>query len=299
MKKLLVLSMALISSLTFAQFQEGLSVKPSARKTESSTFGLGKIEVNYGSPKKKGRKLFGELVPYGKIWRLGANKATSLEMNTSFYVGEEKIEAGKYAMFLIPEESGDWKVILNKNAEQWGAYGYDKELNVLETTVKAESVKEEVEALDIRFHELADGKGRLQIVWGKTQVNLLMSVKLTEQFDDKFTSVMNATPKSDKWAAYAQSAEFLLNQNYKLKEALEYAITSSKLMEGLSDDAKAKLGYYKGYVNFTLARAYAANGDKANAKKMIAIVQEDNGEGSYYSYERNTPVVDALLQEVK
>lgn len=299
MKKLLVLSMALISSLTFAQFQEGLSVKPSARKTESSTFGLGKIEVDYGSPKKKGRKLFGELVPYGKIWRVGANKATSLEMNTSFYVGEQKISAGKYALFLIPEESGDWKLILNKNAEQWGAYGYDKELNVLETTVKAESVKEEVEALDIRFHELVDGKGRLQIVWGKTQVNLDMSVKLTEQFDAKFADIMNATPEADKWAAYAQSAEFLLNQEYKLAEALEYAITSANLMEALSDEAKAKLGYYRGYVNFTLARAYAANGDKENAKKMIMKVQEDKGEGTYYGYERNVPVVDALLKEVE
>ncbi|MDX1444945.1 DUF2911 domain-containing protein [Lishizhenia sp.] len=299
MKKLLVLSMVLISSLTFAQFQEGLSVKPSARKTESSTFGLGKIEVDYGSPKKKGRKLFGELVPYGKIWRVGANKATSLEMNTSFYVGEQKISAGKYALFLIPEESGDWKLILNKNAEQWGAYGYDKELNVLETTVKAESVKEEVEALDIRFHELVDGKGRLQIVWGKTQVNLDMSVKLTEQFDAKFADIMNATPEADKWAAYAQSAEFLLNQEYKLAEALEYAITSANLMEALSDEAKAKLGYYRGYVNFTLARAYAANGDKENAKKMIMKVQEDNGEGTYYGYERNVPVVDALLKEVE
>ncbi|SFT52680.1 Protein of unknown function [Lishizhenia tianjinensis] len=299
MKKLLVLSMALISSLTFAQFQDGLSVKKSARKTESSTFGLGKIEVNYGSPKKKGRKLFGELVPYGKIWRVGADNATSIEMNTSFYVGGNRVDAGKYALFLIPEESGDWKLMLNKNADQWGAYAYDKELNVLETTVKVGSVKEEVEALDIRFHELADGKGTLEIVWGTTQINVPMSVKLTEQFDDKFAAIMKATPEGDKWAAYAQSADFLLNQNYKLNEALEYAMTSVSMMEALSDEAKAKLGYYKGYVNFTLARAYAANGDKENAKKMIAKVQADNGDGSYYSYERNTPVVDALLKEVK
>lgn len=291
--------MALISSLTFAQFQDGLSVKKSARKTETSTFGLGKIEVNYGSPKKKGRKLFGELVPYGKIWRVGADNATSIEMNTSFYVGDNKVDAGKYALFLIPEQSGDWKLILNKNANQWGAYGYDEELNVLETTVKAESTKEEVEALDIRFHELADGKGTLQIVWGKTQINIEMSVKLTEQFDARFSKIIAATPEADQWAAYAQAADFLLNQDYKLTEALEFAQTSVNLMEALSDKEKAKLGYYKGFVNFTLARAYAANGDKENAKKMIAKVQADNGEGSYYGYERNTPVVDALLKEIE
>ena len=119
----------LVSSFAFAQ-------KPaSPRDSVSATVAGSTITINYGSPSVKGRKVFGELEAYGKVWRAGANEATVFTTTKDIKVEGKTLPAGTYGFFAIPTES-TWTVIFNKVAKQWGAYKYDETKDALRVTVK-------------------------------------------------------------------------------------------------------------------------------------------------------------------
>ena len=120
----------LFSSVTFAQ-----KVIESPRDSVSATIKGAKISINYGSPSVKGRKVFGELEKYGKVWRAGANDATVFTTSKDIKVEGKALPAGTYGLFAIPTE-GAWTIIFNKVAKQWGAYKYDESKDALRVTVK-------------------------------------------------------------------------------------------------------------------------------------------------------------------
>jgi hypothetical protein len=101
----------------------------------SSIVGGSTITINYGQPSVKGRKVWGELVPYNKVWRTGANEATTFETTKDIKVEGVLLPAGKYALFTIPGEN-EWTFIFNKTASQWGAYSYDEKQDQLRIKVK-------------------------------------------------------------------------------------------------------------------------------------------------------------------
>jgi hypothetical protein len=108
--------------------------KSTAEKATGTINGA-KIEINYGSPSVRERKIWGELVPFGQIWRAGANDATTFETNKEINVEGKKLPAGKYSLFIIPNQT-DCIVIFNKEAKQWGAYKYKESEDQLRVTVK-------------------------------------------------------------------------------------------------------------------------------------------------------------------
>jgi len=113
--------------------QNGAPASPPAKA--SGKIGDANITIDYSSPSVKGRKIFGELEPYGKVWRAGANKATTFQTDKDIMVEGKALPAGKYALFVIPTES-DWTVVFNKTADQWGAFKYDQSQDALRVTVK-------------------------------------------------------------------------------------------------------------------------------------------------------------------
>jgi hypothetical protein len=137
MKKMLLLSFALLATtLTFAQE----AAKSPAAKAEGK-IGDKNIAINYYQPAVKGRKIWGELVPFDAVWRTGANNATTITLDKDVKIGDKTLAAGRYALFTIPTAT-DWTVIFNQNADQWGAYSYDEKKDVLR--IKAQSAKSEV-----------------------------------------------------------------------------------------------------------------------------------------------------------
>lgn len=128
------------------------------------------FKITYGQPMKKGREIFGNLVPYGKIWRTGANEATEITITKDVRVDKKVVKAGTYTLFSIPQEN-QWLVILNSTLGQWGAYKYDeiKESNVLEISVPVDKNLDEYEALTISFEESKKGAD-LVMLWDKTKV---------------------------------------------------------------------------------------------------------------------------------
>ena len=131
--------------------------------------------VIYSRPQKNGRLIFGELVEYGKVWRLGANEATEIEFFRNVKIGDKKVEKGRYTLYAIPAED-NWTIILNKDNDTWGAFKYDEQKDVLRTTVPVQKLNEGVEALAMTF-EKSDSGCNLIIAWDNIKASLPISLK--------------------------------------------------------------------------------------------------------------------------
>lgn len=166
MKKLLFTALLAISVSAYSQFT--LPVASPRQKVEQQ-FSMSKITVDYGRPGVKGRKIFGELVPFGKVWRVGANGSTKITFEQSVNFGGKSIAAGTYGLFVIPSEK-EWKVILNKDAQQWGAYSFDEKLNVLEVTAPVQRLAEKQEFFEITINPVDDNSVDLVMKWDATKL---------------------------------------------------------------------------------------------------------------------------------
>ena len=131
--------------------------------------------VIYSRPQKNGRLIFGELVEYGKVWRLGANEATEIEFFRSVKIGDKKVEKGRYTLYAIPTEE-NWTIILNKDNDTWGAFKYDEQRDVLRITVPVQKLNEGVEAMAMTFEKSESGCN-LIIAWDNIKASLPISLK--------------------------------------------------------------------------------------------------------------------------
>ena len=176
MKKLLVSAFLVASFSAYAQYS--LPAK-SPRQTVEQQFSTSKITVDYGRPGVKGRKVFGELVPYGKVWRAGANGATKVTFAQAVNFGGKMVPAGTYGLFINPTDK-EWKVILNKDAQQWGAYEYDEKLNVTEITVPVQKMTEMQEWFGIELNPVDDHALDMVIKWDMNKVSVPVKVAKPE-----------------------------------------------------------------------------------------------------------------------
>lgn len=163
----------LVTLLAFVTFglnglfaQKDKSKRKSPMENIEAKIGDANIKVQYSSPRKNNREIFGKLVPYGKVWRTGANEASVFETDKEIMFGDKKLAAGKYALFTIPGKK-EWTIILNSDWEQWGAYKYKEKNDVLRITVPAGETKMETENFTILIVE-----GELHIRWDVTDVSI-------------------------------------------------------------------------------------------------------------------------------
>jgi len=126
--------------------------------------------VIYGRPQKSGRPIFGNLVEYGEVWRLGANEATEIEFYRDVTINNKKIKKGRYTLYGIPEAS-IWTLIINKDTDTWGAFKYNMKNDILRVPVSVTAVKEAIETLSITFEKAKSGCNLL-IMWDTAKVVL-------------------------------------------------------------------------------------------------------------------------------
>ncbi len=160
MKKIVALTMLLVvvASSIFAAKEKPAS--PHETVTAKN------ITITYGRPYKKGREIFGTLVPYGQVWRTGADEATTIKLDRPTLFAGKQLDPGTYTLFTIPNKN-NWTIILNKEAGQWGAFGYDKikDKDVLHVDVPAENVSKSTEEFTITV-----GQDGFRMAWDKTSV---------------------------------------------------------------------------------------------------------------------------------
>ena len=158
---------SLLGLLTInASAQDDKANRPSPPDEVSGTVEGADITINYSQPSVKGREIFGELVPYGEVWRTGANEATTFEVSSDVEIEGKALPAGKYALFTIPTED-EWTVIFNKAPEQWGAFNYDEAQDALRVEVTPEDTSEPAEMLTF---EIGDN-GEVTMMWADTSVS--------------------------------------------------------------------------------------------------------------------------------
>jgi hypothetical protein len=130
---LIVLLLVGSMSSAFAQQIQMPQASPSAKIAQQ--VGLSNVSVDYSRPSTKGRKIFGELVPFGEVWRTGANGATLLTFSTDVIISGKNVPAGQYALYAIPNKS-EWTMILSKNTKLWGAIGYNESDDLVEQKLR-------------------------------------------------------------------------------------------------------------------------------------------------------------------
>lgn len=164
------LVMLLLLDSTFAQ--QDKSKRPSPPKQVSETVDGIKVTIDYSSPAVKNRTIFGGLESFGKVWRAGANEATWIEVSDDVTINGENLPKGKYAFFIIPRESQEWTIIFNSKWDQWGAYNYDKSLDVLQVAVKPQEI-DHTERLEYTVSK----EGETAMNWSTTSVLFTIAKK--------------------------------------------------------------------------------------------------------------------------
>lgn len=162
MRKLKMLSIAVMACLMV--FEVSAQQRTSPKAEVSGTVGGAKVDIVYCRPSADGRKMIGEKDPYGKVWRTGANMATTIEFDKPVKIEGKDVPAGKYALFTIPNEN-EWTIIINKDFNQQGAYNYDEKKDVLRVNVKPKKTDQFVETFTI-----TPEKDQVSLKWENTQV---------------------------------------------------------------------------------------------------------------------------------
>jgi hypothetical protein len=218
-----------VVALTFAlssaaQAQPDLP-RPSPNAKVSQFIGLTEITVEYSSPAVKGRKIWGELVPYDQMWRTGANQATKVSFSRDTTFGDHLIPAGTYALFTIPSK-GAWTVILNKRADQSGTgseYKADQDLVRFQVHPKPAPMRERMTFL---FSDFTDDKGSLDLEWEKLRLAIPIKVSTEAQAVANIHKTLDNT-----WRMYANSARYMADTKKDYDTALRYVDQSLALKE--------------------------------------------------------------------
>jgi hypothetical protein len=175
MRKSLLASAVLLVWLSFlavagAQQSQDKSKRPSPPGTAEVTLKGKSITIDYSRPSMRGRKIMGALVPYGKVWRTGANEATTLTTPIDLNIGGTKVPAGKYTIWTLPS-ADTWKLIINKQTGQWGTQ-YDASQDLARVDMQKKALSAPVEQFTISFAKAGDDKADLVMNWENTSVSV-------------------------------------------------------------------------------------------------------------------------------
>lgn len=219
MKKLFFLT-ALLSLLASAPAIAQIKTPaPSPTCKVSQEFGLVTADLEYSRPSAKGRKVFGELVPFGEMWRVGANASTKIKFSDDATIGGTKLKAGTYAIYATPGEK-EWSVIFYKNTSFWGTPGKDfKEEDVAaRVAVPVQSVRDLVETFTMNFNNLRNNGADLEINWEYTKV----VVPITVDTDTKVMADIKTTLDGPSAGAYYAAGRYYFEEKKDMNLALTW-----------------------------------------------------------------------------
>lgn len=214
MKKILFIVGILVANVCFAQTLT--TPQPSTTQTIKQNFGLSAIELSYSRPNVKGRTVIGNLVPFGKVWRTGANQATTLTFGDDVTIGDKKIAAGKYGLLSIPDKD-NWTLIITNQTDVTSPAAYKAESDVVRVNVKPVILKDKVETFTIEFANVKSNTCDLNLRWENTSVTLPISTDV----DSKVMSQINNIMTKDN-LPYFNAAMYYLDNGKDLNQALSW-----------------------------------------------------------------------------
>lgn len=188
----------------------------SPSQTIKQDFGLGTIEVSYARPGVKDRKIFGNIVPYGSVWRTGANSATTLQFSDEVTIGGVKLSPGKYGLLTIPQKD-NWTIIISKQTDVTSPAAYKQEMDLVRVNVPVQSLKYRVENFTILIDQIKPTSCVVGLYWDKTKV----SFPITTDIDEKIMKSISTAMSGEK-PPYYSAALYYLENGKNLEQALAW-----------------------------------------------------------------------------
>ncbi len=257
-------AMLLCSAGLFAQTLKTPSPSPS--QTVKQAFGLSEVSVEYSRPSAKGRAIYGDLVPFGKTWRTGANAATKITFGDDVKVAGTALAAGTYAMYSIPDKE-NWQVMFYKDLTLGGNVNdYKKENEVARINVKSARMVDKVETFTIGFSDMTSKTMNIDLTWENTKVSIAVATDIDERI---MKNIETAMAPADK-RPYFQAANYYYENDKDIKQALEW------VNKAVEQDAKAYwVALLKGKIQLKMKDA---KGAMVTADKVIALAKEDKND---------------------
>ncbi len=216
---------ALLGLVLGAQEPGPLFPQLSPQAKVAQVIGTTEVEVSYHRPAVRQREIWGKLVPYDQVWRMGANEATTLRFSDPVQVNGEKVPAGTYSLFAIPGRD-TWTLVLNRRAKQQGAWEYDPKLDLLRFTVKPKAVPL-TEWLTFEIYPAGHGTAYVDLYWEKLRVSFLVETDVDEIVTARMRRAMRVRPAD--WKLFRDAAQYCAEQEIHMAEALGWAERSIQL----------------------------------------------------------------------
>ena len=268
-----VLLLLLLSQVVLAQ--ELNTPAPSPKGTVTQIVGLTEVSISYSRPGVKGRVIFGDLVPYGELWRTGANNSTTLKFADDVQIGGKAVPAGEYALFTIPQKD-EWTIIISKSIG-WGTGEYKEEQDIARFTVPAQKLGKSVERLTIEIADMTNNSANIVVKWDRTAVSFALTCDTDAKVMSQINQIMQ-NPPADNANVYYNAANYYFETGKDLGQALKWVDKSISLkpdafwMVRLKSRVQAKMGNYEAAI--ATARLGIEAAKKANNEQYVKFNEE-------------------------
>lgn len=234
--------------------------QPSTTQTIKQNFGMSAIELTYSRPNAKGRRIYGDLVPWNKLWRTGANAATRIVFKDPVEIGGKKIDSGTYVIYTIPNID-NWDIIINKGINNWGIENYKDADDICRFKIEPVKMKNKMETFTMQFADVKAESCELDIMWEKTAI----AIPITTNIKDKLKVQIDAAMLTDK-KPYWQAAQYYYEYDKNLAKALD---NCNKAIEG--DEKAYWIWIYKAKIQKEMG---ADAGALASSKRSLELAKE-------------------------
>ncbi len=215
MKKIFLLALASYIFI-YSEAQQLNTPQPSPTANIKQNFALSNIEISYSRPGVKGRKVFGDLVPYGKVWRTGANNATTITFGEEVMIGGKKVAAGKYGLLTIPN-ANEWTFIISKQTNVTSPADYKEDQDVVRVTAKPETTPFVIETMMISVDDITSNSCRIGLGWEKTWASFEVKADVESKV---MAQIKNAMENDNK--PYFNAALYYIDNGKDLNKAVEW-----------------------------------------------------------------------------
>ena len=259
--------------------------KASPAATVTQEVGFTTISIDYSRPAARGRKIFGDLVPYGRIWRVGANESTKICVDTNVEVLGNTLPVGTYALYAFPEEDA-WEIVFHKNIAHWGdgRKNYNPEEDAFRLKVKPQETEDYQENLLIAFDSISHNTATLILHWANTKISIPFVLDTHELMEQQIQERLSQQAKPQ---TYYEAARYYVEQGMKYETALVYLNKAIDLggdtyyFHRVKSLAEAELGDYKAAVK--------------SAKKSLELAQAEGKDEFVRMNQKNIEVWNGKL----
>lgn len=266
-----IFSFALLAFLALGAGAQSLklpALSPTTKVTQD--FSMSSIELTYSRPSMRGRKIMGDVIPYGHVWRTGANAPTKIKLGEDMEIGGHRVKAGEYSLYTIPNKD-KWEIVLNTGTGAWSADGFPKEFDVARFKIAPITVHEEVQTFTIGITDITFNSCKIEIAWERTRVIIPVKADNEKVAENNIDKAVN-TPS----VPYFQAASYYYETNQKTDLAREY------VNKAIEQNPKAfYMWYLKARIEKRMGHTEEAT---AAAKKSIELAA---GTPNELEYKRN------------